>query len=216
MDYAGDRWVRRLRDGVIPRRWPLVVGLSVAALAGAAIGWAELSHPFVVTETTRLRSAVALVILPIGLIALGPIVAVGTWFRSRDDRKTLARIRAGSTPAFHLPVDAPGHAVAETVRPTGPVVWTVDGVGLHAWTPDDAEPIIDLPWSEIEGFDLSQTVSQGMEVATGIIVTAAEGPPLLLTCRSTLGRPYPAGATKIDILMRVLRSLRRELDRSTV
>lgn len=212
MEYAGDRWVRHLRDGTTPRAWRSVLGLSILILASAAILFAEFTHlSFVVADFAgHGRGRGSSVLLPVLLLGVGLYFAISSRDRSKSDRRALALIRASSTPAFYLPVTESDSGDDHVV------MWTVDRDGLHAWTPSSKTPVRSVPWSTLETITLAeQWVSRaGANQAYALAIDLADNDSIVLRCRSTIGRSYPASVTKLDILMRVLRSLRRELDRA--
>ncbi|GAA3342641.1 hypothetical protein GCM10017714_31900 [Curtobacterium pusillum] len=73
--------------------------------------------------------------------------------------------------------------------------------------------MFDLPWADHRRIDVATKDSRGMRIDYALWFDLADGGTLVLSPRTTLGRPFEAGQTKLDILMRVLRSLRRELER---
>ncbi|OIH94251.1 MULTISPECIES: hypothetical protein [unclassified Curtobacterium] len=207
MQYAGERWVQRLRDGVPPKRWPFLVGLVVVTLVGAIGLWLTVLHldDIVRSEARRPWSGPLLSAL---LFAFGPVAAALSWLRGRRDRRVLARIRAhGTAPAFHLPVlQSALHALDDP-----PEMWTVDRAGLHAWSPERPDPVFDLVWDDVASIDLASQDVRGQRADVGILVGRVAGSALVLRPRPTIGRPFGASATKLHITMEVLRSLQREL-----
>ncbi|PYY50840.1 hypothetical protein [Curtobacterium sp. MCBD17_023] len=213
MEHDGDRWVQRLRDGEVPPTWRIVLVTVLVSALGAFL----LVEMFVQPDVTRRiadatpRSGVFLLVPPI-LLLTGPGVALAAWSSGRRDRRTLARIRAtGGRPVFHLPVETAALVAGEEFADPKPEVWTVDDTGLHGWTPDHARPVHALPWERIRAFGLANTVVKGVRQDWGIWVSTANG-HVVLAPRTTLGRPFAAGGLKRPVLVRVLRSLRAELD----
>lgn len=144
MAYAADRWVQRLRDGVVPTPWPVIVGGMVLALGALATLVAELSTPTFFDHVTGARARSSALLFPAFLAVVGAVI--GTWWSGRRDRLA-----------------------------------THDVGGMR----DDYALWLDL----------------------------THGRTLVIGARTTLGRPFEAGQTKLDVLMRVLRSLRRDLGR---
>jgi hypothetical protein len=213
VEYTADAWVRRLRDGVVPEPWPVVVAAALLALGAAAALVAEFSGPAVFDHVTGSRGRFWLVVLPLFLVVLGVGIVIGTWWSGRRDRRILARVREhGPTPAFFLPVLTSSLRTTEELPRPRPEVWTVDAVGLHGWVPQRSVPVMELPWSRIRTIDLATKDSRGMRQDYALWFDLVDGSSLVLPPRTTLGRPFAAGPTKLDILMRVLRSLRRELE----
>lgn len=214
MEYAADPWVRRLRDGVVPEPWPVHVGAVLLVLGSVAALVGEFSGPVFFEHVTGSRAVFWAVVLPAFLVVLGVVIVITTWRDGRRDRRTLARIRASShQPAFFLPVKTKGLRASEDLPRPRPEIWTVDRVGLHGWVPDGAEPVVDLPWSGIRTIDIATKDAAGQRVDYALWFGTVDGGSRVLAPRTTLGRPFQAGPTKLDVLMRVLRSLRRELDR---
>ncbi|WP_144712732.1 hypothetical protein [Curtobacterium pusillum] len=216
MEDAADLWVQRLRDGVVPRPWPVVVAAALLALGAAAALVAEFSGPAVFDHVTGSRGRFWLVVFPLFLVVLGISIVIGTWWSGRRDRRILARVReTGRTPAFFLPVTTTSLRTTEELPRPRPEVWTVDAAGLHGWAPRRDAPVMDLPWSRIRRIDLATKDSRGTRVDYALWFDLTDGSSLVLPPRTTLGRPFEAGPTKLDVLMRVLRSLRRELAHGT-
>lgn len=214
MEYSGDRWVQRLRDGEAPTWWPQAIGLGGMTVVCVLVLVVEFGHPAFLAHLDDTRRGWSLVLLPAFLAVLGPFLIIASRVRGRQDRRVLTRIREhGGTPRFHLPVvtstlfagDAPGGP-----RPT---MWTVDATGLQAWTGSRAEPVAEVPWARIVDIDTGTIWKNGQRFDYSLWILLDDG-KLVLLPRSAIGRPYEASQTKLDILMRVLRSLRRELDRS--
>jgi hypothetical protein len=206
--------VRRLRDGEVPPTWRIVLATSLVSALGAFLLWQQFAHP----ETTRRlfevqgRAAFVTVLVPVVLLFTGPGVALAAWSSGRRDRRTLAAIRAaGGRPSFHLPVETGAMVAGEEFADPKPEVWTVDDAGLHGWSPGHARPVHALPWERIRAFGLANTMVKGLRQDWGIWVSTANG-HVVLVPRTTLGRPFAAGRMKRPVLVRVLRSLRAELD----
>ena len=79
--------------------------------------------------------------------------------------------------------------------------------------PQRATAVVDVQWSAIRSVDLATKVRGGVRTDYGLWFGTTNGGSLVLAPRTTLGRPFSAGQTGLDVLMRVIRSLRRELDR---
>lgn len=206
--------MQRLRDGEVPSTWRIVLVTVLVSALGAFLLWQQFAHP---EATRRLfevqgRGAFVTVLVPVVLLLTGPGVALAAWSSGRRDSRTLARIRAaGGRPVFHLPVETAAPVAGEEFADPKPEVWTVDDAGLHGWTPDHARPVHALPWERIRAFGLANTVVKGVRQDCGIWVSTANG-HVVLVPRTTLGRPFTAGGLKRPVLVRVLRSLRAELD----
>ncbi|MCC8907387.1 hypothetical protein [Curtobacterium sp. GD1] len=199
MEYEAERWVQRLRDGVAPPRWSLVVTVVLLVVIGGGALMLELPH---LDWFTSGRHRLSLLLLPVVLLAWGLWVAFGSRSSGRRDRRALAHIRARGPVRFHLPV-----------RPAGdeaPQIWTVHDHGFSAWTPDRVDPVDALSWHDVERIDLVTEERRGQRVDVAIRISQVDGGWLVLLPRTALGRPYPARQVKLDVLMRVLRSLRRE------
>ncbi len=211
MQYAGERWVQRLRDGVPPKRWPFLVGLVVVTLVGAVGLWLTVVHLDDIAQSDARRPWSG-PLLAVFLFAFGPVAAVLSWLRGRRDRRVLARIRVhGTTPAFHLPVLQSGlHALDDFPEPR-PEMWTVDRAGLHAWSAEREAPVFDLAWGDVASIDLASQDVRGQRTDVGIWIVTTDVGRFTLRPRPTIGRPFGASATKLHITMEVLRSLQREL-----
>lgn len=199
MEYEADRWVQRLRDGVTPPRWGLIVAVVVLVVVGGGSLALEVPH---LDWFLGGRRRTYTVLLSLFLLGWGVWIAVGSRSRGRTDRRTLARIRAHGPVRFHLPVGPVGDPP--------PTIWTVDGHGLHGWRPDSAEPVSGLAWDDVDHIDLVTEERRGRRVDVALRITRTDHGVLVLLPRTALGRPYAAGQVKLDVLMRVLRSLRRE------
>lgn len=199
MEYEADRWVQRLRDGVAPPRWGLIVAVVLLVVVGGGSLALEVPHLDWFTSGHRRLS---LLLLPLVLLVWGVWIAVGSRSRGRSDRRTLARIRAHGPVRFHIPV--------EPVGDPAPTIWTVDGSGLRGWTPDSSAPVARMAWDDVDHIDLVTEVRRGQRVDVALRITRTDDGVLVLLPRTALGRPYTAGQVKLDVLMRVLRSLRRE------
>lgn len=199
MEYEAARWVQRLQDGVMPPPWGLVVAVVVLVVIGGGSLALEVPH---VDWFLDGRRRIYTVLLSLFLLGWGIWIAVGSRSRGRTDRRTLARIRAVGPVRFHLPVDPVGDPA--------PTIWTVDRHGLQGWTPDSAEPVSGLAWDDVDHIDLVTEERRGQRVDVALRITRTDHGVLVLLPRTALGRPYTAGQVKLDVLMRVLRSLRRE------
>ncbi|QQD75688.1 hypothetical protein I8920_12825 [Curtobacterium sp. YC1] len=210
MEYAGERWVQRLRDGRTPGRWPFLVGLAIVTIVGAAglvltvVDLDEIAH----SDARRPWSGPLLALF---LFALGPVSAVLSWLQGRRDRRILERIRAhGTTPAFHVPVLRSGLGAVDDFPEPRPELWTVDAAGLDAWSAERDEAVFHLPWQDVETIELASQDVRGQRTDVGIWIVTKDVGRFTLRPRPTIGRPFGAGATKLHIVMRVLRSLQRE------
>jgi len=216
VEYSADRWVQRLRDGEAPPTWRIVLVTVLVSATGAFLLWQVFAQPDVtrrIAEATP-RSGVFLFVPPI-LLLTGPGIALAAWSAGRRDRRVLARIRAADTgPSFHLPVSTGALASGEEFAHPKPVIWTVDHAGLHGWSPDHAGPVHELPWERIRAIGVANTPSRGQRNDAGIWVSTSRG-HVVLVPRTTLCRPFAAGPGKLDVLARVLRSLRHELEPSS-
>jgi hypothetical protein len=205
--------VRRLRDGEVPPTWRIVLVTVLISVVGAFLLFEVFAQPDVtrrIADATP-RSGLVLLVPPV-LLLTGPGVALAAWSSGRRDRRTLAAIRAaGDRPSFHLPVETGAMVAGEEFADPKPEVWTVDDAGLHGWSPDHARPVHALPWERIRAFGLANTMVKGLRQDWGIWVSTANG-HVVLVPRTTLGRPFAAGGLKRPVLVRVLRSLRTELD----
>jgi hypothetical protein len=205
--------VRRLRDGEVPPTWRIVLVTVLISVVGAFLLFEVFAQPDVtrrIADATP-RSGLVLLVPPV-LLLTGPGVALAAWSSGRRDRRTLAAIRAaGDRPSFHLPVDTGAMVAGEEFADPKPEIWTVDDAGLHGWSPDHARPVHALPWERIRAFGLANTMVKGLRQDWGIWVSTANG-HVVLVPRTTLCRPFAAGRMKRPVLVRVLRSLRAELD----
>lgn len=206
--------MQRLRDGVPPPTWPLVVGLVGATVAGVLLLVAEAANVGAVQRMSDSRTGFLLVLVPLGLVVSGLVAAIASWSAGRQDRRLLARIRQASSPAFVLPVVTSSLREPDDLPAPRPTIWTLDGVGMHAWAPGKDTPVVEVPWDRVRRIDLATTWVRGQRQEYGIWVDTDRG-HLVLRPRAALRRPFEAGQTKRDVLMRVLRSLQRELAPST-
>lgn len=214
MEYAADRWVQRLRDGVTPSPWPVILGGVAAAVTGIAVLVVEFTTPGYFDRITSARGQNSAVLVPAFLVLVGVVVLVSSWSNGLRDRRTLARIRAsGGTPAFFLPVTGTGIRASEDAPRPRATMWTVDDEGLHAWAAERPAPVRNVPWSAVERIDLATKDVRGQRVDYALWIDLTGGSVLVLTPRAAIGRSFEAGQTRLDILVRVLRSLRRDLHR---
>lgn len=213
VECSADRWVQRLRDGEVPPTWRIVVATLVVTLIGVFLLWQEFVHPEVTQGIADASSrSGALLLVPLVLLVTGPVIALSAWASGRRDRRTLARIRvAGPRPSFHLPVTTSALVAGEEFADPKPIIWTVDDAGLHGWSPDHERPVHELPWTRIHGFSSAKTYAKGQWQDWGIWVTTPRG-HVVLAPRTALCRSSGAGPDKLDVILRVLRSLRHELD----
>ena len=213
MDDSEAPWVQRLRAGEPPRRWPLVVGVVVLTIAGLLIAVLEVTHPHDVARFNGSQAALSVVIVPVILVVAGPVIAIGALVRGRQDRRILARIGPSEHPALFLPVSTYAIRKDDMLPSPRPILWTVDAVGLHAWAPGADSPVLEAPWSRVRGIDVATEWQQGTRQTYGIWVDLDDG-HLVLRPRRSLGRPFDATRGQTEVLMRVLRSVRQEVDRS--
>lgn len=212
MQDVTDGWVRRLRDGTVPRQWPVHLVAAVLILGAPALIVAEFASPAFVEQMNRSSRVGSVVLVELFLVVVGIAMSAGTWWSARCDRRTLARIRAsGRGPAFFLPVLTKGLRTSEDLPHPRPEVWTLDRSGMQGWTPDLEAPVIELPWSSIRTIDLAMKDSRGSRVDYALWFDLVGGGELVLPPRTTLGRPFEAGPGGLETLLPVLRSLRREL-----
>lgn len=211
-----DRWVQRLRDGVVPRSWPVHLVASVLVVAAPALVVAEFRSPAFVAEMARSSRVGSVVLVEVLVVLLGVAMSIGTWWSGRRDRRIVARIRAaGHTPAFFLPVLTKGIRTSEDLPRPRPEVWTIDDVGLHGWTPNRDAPVMIVPWAGIRGIDLATKDSRGSRIDYALWFDLDGGSTLVLPPRTTLGRPFEAGPGGLATLLPVVRALRSELDHRT-
>lgn len=211
MEYSGERWVQRLRDGEMPKRWPFLLGLAIVTVAGGVGVVFSITHLDAFLHSDA-RRPFAVPLFSVILLVLGPVAAVLSRMRGRSDRRILASIRRhGTTPRFHLPVVRRGEYTLDDFPEPRPEMWTVDAAGLHAWSPERETPVFDLAWSAVHSVELASAEVRGQRVDTGIWIITEDVGCFTVQPRPAIGRPFGASATKIHIVMQVLRSLRREL-----
>lgn len=214
MTSVPEPWMQRLRDGAFPPVRKTVVAVAVLGVLGLAGIALELSSGVGVGSGDGRSSRGWL--LPWFLLFAAVALAVGTARYRRRDRAALARARAWQVrPRLFLPahVNLRGDLAAFGIAPrrrARPALWTVDEVGLHAWTPDQAEPVVEIPWVDLRDVEPDErrtiTGQSGWSLA---LVTGAGR--LGVIARPALGSPLGASARKQDELMRAVRSLRQEL-----
>ncbi|MBT1674700.1 hypothetical protein KK087_00450 [Curtobacterium flaccumfaciens pv. flaccumfaciens] len=211
MEYAAERWVQRLRDGEMPKRWPFLIGLAIVTVAGGIGVVFSITHVDAILHSDA-RRPFAVPLFSVILLVLGPVAAVLSRVRSRSDGRILAAIRQhGTTPRFHLPVLRTGAYTLDDFPEPRPEMWTVDAAGLHAWSSERGTPVFDLAWSAIRSIELASAEVRGQRTDTGIWIITEDVGRFAVQPRPAVGRPFGASATKIHIVMQVLRSLRREL-----
>ncbi len=211
MTTTDEPWVQRLRDGTVPRRGPVLLAAAVTMAVGVAASVAEFAFPDFLRSIDTGRMQTTLFLVPLLVAASGIVLAVSTLSSGRSDRRTLARIRAGRAQRFHLPVLASGLRTTDDLAGPRPAIWTVDEFGLHAWAPSRDTPVLDLPWARVRRFAVATKAVGGQRVAFGIWITTTDGADVVVQPRTALGRGSEAGAGKLDTLVRILRSLQREL-----
>jgi hypothetical protein len=211
MTPADEPWVQRLRDGEMPKRGPVLLAAVVTTAVGLAALVAEFAFPDLLRGIDSARTQGSFVLWPIGVAGFGVLLAVSTLASGRGDRRTLAHIGAGRAPRFHLPVLTSGLRTSDDFPKPRPEIWTVDEFGLHAWAPTRDRPVFDLPWVRVRRFSVATKDSRGQRVDFGIWITTVDGQDVVVEPRPALGRGFEAGPGKLDTLVRVLRSLQREL-----
>lgn len=211
--FIRDKWVERLRDGTAAPSWPVHLVAVVLVLGAPALIVAEFRSPTFVAEMARSSRVGSVVLVELLVVVVGFAMSIGTWWSGRRDRRVLARIRAsGHRPAFFLPVLTKGIRASEDLPRPRPEVWTIDPDGLHGWTPDQDAPVSDVPWARIRRISLASKDSRGARVDYALWFGLDAGSPLVLTPRTSLGRPFEAGPGGLETLLPVVRALRRELD----
>ncbi|MCJ1714452.1 hypothetical protein ACLBWP_16495 [Microbacterium sp. M1A1_1b] len=210
MEYSADPWVQRLRDGVPPATWPVVVAIVLTTIAGVLLLVAEALHPDAVRQIDQARRGFIVLLVPLALVVSGPWAAIATWLAGRHDRTVLARIRSRSEPSFFLPVVTRSVRGPDDLPAPRPTIWTVDHAGLHGWARGRDAPVVEVPWDRVRTIDMATTWVRGQRQEYGIWIETDRG-HLVLRPRAALTRASEASQTKRDVLMRVLRSLRREL-----
>jgi hypothetical protein len=204
VDYSGEPWVQRLRDGESPRTWRVALGLSLVFVASALILVEEVTHASFVRGLVQRPREFSVVLLPLLVAGLAVYLAISSWFRAGQDRRTLARIRARSHPEFFLPV-APRRRDPAPSRDA--VIWAIDSSGFTAWNASSPGPVATIAWTDVTGIEPLQKSSGGQQWANGLALQTDQG-GVVLRCRVALRRSFTAGQTKQDILYRVLLSLR--------
>lgn len=204
MDYSGEPWVQRLRDGEAPRPWRVALGLSLVFLVSAGILVDEFAHASFIMSLAERPREYSIVLLPLLIAGVAVYLAISSWFRAGQDRRTLARILAHSHPEFFLPV-APRRRDPAPSRDA--VIWAVDSSGFTAWNPSSPGPLATIAWTDVTGIEPLQKNSGGQQWANGLALQTHQG-GVVLRCRVALRRSFTAGQTKQDILYRVLLSLR--------
>lgn len=211
VEYSGERWVQRLRDGEMPKRGPVLLAAVVTTAVGFAALVAEFAFPDFLRGIDSARTQGSFVLWPIVVTGFGLLLAVSTLSAGRGDRRTLTRIGAGRAPRFHLPVLTSGLRTSDDFPKPRPEVWTVDEFGLHAWAPSRDAPVFDLPWARIRRFSVATRESRGQRADFGVWISTTDGDDVVVQPRSALGRGFEAGPDKLGTLVRVLRTLQREL-----
>ncbi|WP_214563389.1 hypothetical protein [Curtobacterium flaccumfaciens] len=211
VDYSGERWVQRLRDGEMPKRGPVLLAATISTAVGLAALVAEFAFPDFLRGIESARTQGAFVLWPLIVVGIGLLLAVSTLSAGRADRRTSARIGAGRTPRFHLPVMTSGLRTSDDFPRPRPQIWTVDEFGLHAWAPSREAPVFDLPWARIRRFSVATRESRGQRADYGIWITTTDGDDVVVQPRPALGRGFEARPDQLATLVRVLRGLQREL-----
>ncbi|NQW91998.1 hypothetical protein HQQ88_17020 [Curtobacterium sp. VKM Ac-2861] len=211
MTTPDEQWVQRLRDGEMPKRWPVLLVAAVTTAAGLGVLVAEFASPDFLRGLDSARTQANFVLWPLLVAGFGLLLAVVTWSAGRTDRRTLARIRERHTPRFHLPVSASGFRATDDLPGPRPEIWTVDASGLHAWAPSRAEPVFDLPWTHIRKFSVATKDARGQRVDFGVWISTTVGEDVVVEPRPALGRGFEGGPDKLATIVRVLRALQREL-----
>lgn len=210
MEYSGERWVQRLRDGETPKRWPILLVAAAVTAVGLGVLVAEFSSPDFLRGLDSARAQANFILWPLLVTGFGLLLAVVTWSAGRTDRRTLARIGEYPAPRFHLPVSASGLRATDDRPGPRPEIWTVDESGLHAWAPSRAEPVFDLPWDHVRRFSVATKDARGQRVDFGVWISTTVGEDVVVQPRPALGRGFEAGPDELDAIVRVLRSLQRE------
>ncbi|WP_139196025.1 hypothetical protein [Curtobacterium sp. MCBA15_009] len=200
-----------MRDGTVPRRGPVLIAAAITTVVGVAASVAEFAFPDFLRSIGTGRMQATLVLVPLLVTASGIVLAVSTLSSGRSDRRTLARIRAGRAPRFHLPVLTSGLRTTDDLAGPRPAIWTVDESGLHAWAPSRDTPVLDLPWARVRRFAVATKAVRRQRVAFGIWITTTDGSDVVVQPRTALGRGDEAGPAELNTLVRVLRTLQREL-----
>lgn len=209
VEYEGERWVQRLRDGVVPPRTALLLTSAALLVAGVALVVAELSSASFLQAAADSRRWGVVVLVPPALVVAGPVLAVWALVAGRQDRRLVARIRGRSAPRFFVPVETSTLVAADTLPRPRPVVWSVDDAGLHGWAPGRPEAVLDVVWDRVRDIDLATVWNRGRRQDYGIWLALDHGHHVVLAPRSALGNPVGASAYRRDVVMRILRSLRR-------
>lgn len=216
MEYARERWVQRLRTGTFPPIRGTVAGVAVLGVLGLVATVLVAPHLGEIWSSDR-RGRFGVTVLPWLALASAAMLAVGTHTFRRRDRQAIAHARAWHVaPEFFLPVLAQHRG---DLRRFGlgdegtrqPLLWTLDTIGLHAWDRDRAEPVVEVPWAEVDGFEPEERRLWNGQSAWTLSIRARGG-RLGLAPRPALGSPLGTSPLKSDVAMRVLRSLRGELD----
>jgi hypothetical protein len=211
-----ETWLQRLHEGTFPplgKTVAAVVVLAVLGLAGVAL---ELSSGVIGSGHGHGTRSL---LLPWFLLVVAAALAIGTAHSRRRDRAAVERARAWRTrPSLFLPAltnlrgDLAAFGIASRRR-ARPMLWTVDEIGLHAWSPDQAEPVTEVRWEDLSDVepDERRTVTGQSAWALAIVADAGR---LGVVARPALGSPLGASARKQDDLMRTIRKLRRSSVRS--
>lgn len=209
VDDFTDPWLQRLRDGVTPPVWPLVVGSGLATVIGVLLLVAEAAHTEDVHRMSDSRVGFLVALVPLGLVVGGPVLAIGSGLAGRSDRRVVAAIRSGTTPGLFLPVTTSSIRADDDLPQPRPSVWAVDRDGMHGWAVGRDRPVVEVPWRRVQRIDLATRWDRGVRTPYGIWVDTDAG-HLVLRPRTALARPTEAGAGRREHLAEELRRRWRE------
>lgn len=208
-------WLQRLREGTFPpltKTVAAVVVLGVLGVAGIVLQFSHLG-----TAASEEGHSSRALFLPWFLLVAAIALAIGTARYRRRDRGATARASAWRVqPQLFLPahVNLRGDLAAFGIpsqRRARPTLWTVDEIGLHAWSPDQSEPVTEVRWADLHDVEPDERrIITGQSGWSFALVTAAGR--LGVIARPALGSPLGASARKQDDLMRAVRSLRQGRD----
>ncbi|PZE83273.1 hypothetical protein [Curtobacterium sp. MCBD17_032] len=213
MTSVPEPWMQRLREGVFPPVWKTVLAVAVLGVLGLAGVALELAHPGG-TGTGDGRASRSF-LLPWFLLLAAVALGIGTARYRRRDRAAVQRARAWhEQPRLFLPVhtNLRGDLAAFGIpsrRRDRPTLWTVDDLGLRAWTPDQPGPVVTIGWADLHDVEPDERKT-GLGQSAWSLAVVTDAGRLGVVARPTLGSPIGASARKQDDLMRAVRSLRHE------